>query len=313
VSAVSCPAGSGAGFAVGTHVLTAVYSGDDSHLGSTSAAVTVVVTEIAKALTVTMLTSSLDPATAGQSVTFTANVVAAGSNVVPTGVVTFLDGSTVLGTKTLVGSGVATFSTAALGVGSHAITASYAGDSGSAGSASAVLTETVNGTAPVTDGFSVSVTGVATVPVGGVASLVVAVAPQTGYMQPVQLSCADLPSGASCSFAAKTIPAGGGATALQFSAAAPQACQVASSETASLPLGGSAVAAFVVLLIPGKRRRALKGLLVALITLCGIASLTGCGGVCTDLGTKPGSYTIRVVGSSAANVVSTGVVVVVSE
>ena len=39
----SCPAGSGAGFAVGTHVLTAVYSGDDSHLGSTSAAVTVVV------------------------------------------------------------------------------------------------------------------------------------------------------------------------------------------------------------------------------------------------------------------------------
>ena len=313
VSAVSCPAGSGASFAFGTHVLTAVYSGDDSHLGSTSAAVTVVVMEVAKAQTVTMLTSSLDPATVGQSVTFTANVVAVGSNVVPTGVVTFLDGGTVLGTKTLVGSGVASFNTEALGVGSHAITASYAGDSGSAGSVSAVLTETVNGTAPVTSGFSVSVTGAATVPVGGVASFAVAVAPQTGYMQPVQLSCADLPSEASCSFAAKMIPAGGGATTLQFSAAAPRSCSVDTSETASLPLGGSAVAAFVVLLIPGKRRRVLKGLVVALITLCGMAPLTGCGGACTDLGTKPGSYTIRVVGSSAGNVVSTRVRVVVSE
>jgi Bacterial Ig-like domain (group 3)/FG-GAP-like repeat len=313
VTATTCPAGSGAGFAVGTHVLTAVYSGDDTHLGSTSAAVTVVVTEAAKAETVTMLTSSLDPATVGQSVTFTANVVAAGSSVVPTGVVTFLDGATVLGTKTLVGSGVASFSTAALGVGSHAITASYGGDSGSAASVSAVLTETVNGTVPVTSGFSVSVTGTATVPVGGVASLAVAVAPQTGYMQPVQLSCSDLPSEASCSFAAKTIPAGGGATTLQFSAAAPRACSVETSETASLPLGGSALAAFVVLLIPGKRRRALKVLVVALIALWGMASLTGCGGACTDLGTKPGAYTIQVVGSSAGNVVTTKVRVVVSE
>ncbi len=85
--------------------------GDDAHLGSTSAAVTIVVTPVAKAQTVTMLTSSLDPSTVGQNVTFTANVVAADSNVVPTGAVTFLDGSMVLGTKTLVGSGVASFST----------------------------------------------------------------------------------------------------------------------------------------------------------------------------------------------------------
>ena len=63
----------------------------------------------------------------------------------PTGVVTFLDGSTVLGTKTLVGSGVASFSTASLSVGSHAITASYAGDANSAASVSTVLMETVNG------------------------------------------------------------------------------------------------------------------------------------------------------------------------
>jgi len=307
----SCPASAGAGFAVGTHVLTAAYLGDTTHLGSTSAAVTVVVLPAAttKTQTVTMLTSSVDPATSGQSVTFTANVVAMGGSIAaPTGVVTFLDGGVVLGIQTLVGSGVASFSTSALSVGVHTITASYAGDANSVASVSAVLTETVNGTATVQGGFSVSVTGAATIGVGGAANLVVAVAPQTGYIQPVQLSCADLPSEAACTFAAQAIPAGGGTTTLQISTAAPQACQVADSgsTTASLPFAGATVAALLVLFIPGKRRRAIKGLLVALVAICGMATMTGCG-ACTNLGTKPGSYTIRVIGTSAASVVTTKV------
>ena len=63
----SCPASAGANFAVGAHVLTAVYSGDTTHLGSTSAPMTVVVLplEMTKAQTVTMLTSNVDPATSG--------------------------------------------------------------------------------------------------------------------------------------------------------------------------------------------------------------------------------------------------------
>jgi hypothetical protein len=312
----SCPASAGSGFAVGTHVLTAVYSGDTMHLGSTSAPVTVVVLPVAvtKAQTVTMLTSSVDPATSGQSVTFTANVVATGSSIAaPTGVVSFLDGSTVVGTKTLVGSGVASFGVSSLSVGVHAITASYAGDANSVASVSSVLTETVTGTTATVSGFSVSVTGAAKVGVGGVASLQVAVAPQTGYMQPVQLSCADLPSEAACTFAAHTIPAGGGTTTLQLSTMAPRSCAVADSgtTTASLPFAGTTLATLIVLFIPGKRRRAIKGLLVALIALCGTTALSGCG-ACTDLGTKPGSYTIRVIGTSGASVVTTKVQVTVS-
>jgi hypothetical protein len=319
-TAASCPASAGAGFAVGTHVLTAVYSGDTTHLGSASAPITVTVLPVAatKVQTVTMLTSNVDPATSGQSVTFTANVVAAaGSVAAPTGVVTFLDGSVVLGTKTLVGAGVASFSTSSLSVGSHAITASYAGDANSFASVSAVLTETVNGVAATQSGFSVSVTGAAKIGVGGVASLMVAVAPEAGYMQPVQLSCADLPPESACTFAAHTIPAGGGTTALQVSTMAPRSCEEADSgsTTASLPFAGTTVAALLVLLIPGKRRRAIRGLLVALVALCGMATLSGCGS-CTDLGTKPGSYTIRVIGSSGsgatANVVTTKVQVTVT-
>ena len=314
----SCPASAGENFAVGTHVLTSAYSGDATHLGSTSAPVTVTVLPVAtptKAQTVTMLTSSVDPAVSGQSVTFTANVVAAaGSGAAPTGVVTFLDGNTVLGTKTLVGSGVASFSTAGLGVGVHAITASYAGDANSVASVSAVLTETVNGAGAAGSGFSVSVTGAAKVSVGAVTSLQVAVAPQTGYMKPVRLSCGDLPSEAACNFAAYTIPAGGGTTTLQLSTMAPRSCAVADSGStmAGLPFAGTTVAALFVLFIPGKRRRRIKGLLVALIALCGMATLSGCG-ACTDLGTKPGSYTIRVIGTSGTNVVTTKVQVVVQE
>jgi hypothetical protein len=176
-----------------------------------------------------------------------------------------------------------------------------------------VLTETVNGAGAAGSGFSVSVTGAAKVLVGAVTSLQVAVAPQTGYMQPVQLSCADLPSEAACTFAAHMIPAGGGTTTLHLSTMAPRSCAVADSgsTTAGLPFTGTTVAALFVLFIPGKRRRRIKGLLVALIALCGMATLSGCG-ACTDLGTKPGSYTIRVMGTSGANVVTTKVQVTVT-
>ena len=56
----------------------------------------------------------------------------------------FMDGSTTLGTGTLNGFGVATYTTSSLAVGQHSITAVYGGDANNAGSTSAVLTQTVN-------------------------------------------------------------------------------------------------------------------------------------------------------------------------
>ncbi len=314
-ASASCPPSAGTGFAVGTHVLTAVYSGDATHLGSISAPVTVTVLPVTttKAQTSTMLTSNVNPATNGQSVSFTANVAAVGTSIAPTGVVTFLDGSTVLGVKTLVGSGVASFSTSSLGVGVHAITASYGGNANSAASVSAALMETVNGTVTAQSGFSVSVTGATRVGAGGVANLQVAVAPQTGYMQPVQLSCANLPPESACTFAAHMIPAGGGTTTLQLSTMAPRSCAVADAQStkAGAPFAGITVAGLLALFIPRRRRR-IKTLLVALIALSGMATLSGCG-ACTDLGTKPGNYSIRVIGTSGMNVVATTVQVNVTE
>lgn len=75
--------------------------------------------------TTTTVTTDNSPSTYGQSVTFTATV-SAGTGV-PTGTVTFRDGATVLGSRTLDGSGVATLTANSLTVGTHTITATYEG------------------------------------------------------------------------------------------------------------------------------------------------------------------------------------------
>jgi hypothetical protein len=119
-----------------TYPLTAVYAGDASNLGSTSAVVNQVVTQ---AISSAKLTSSPNPSTSGQAVIFTATITS--STVRPTGPVTFAVGKTVLGTAQLSG-GKATFTTSTLAVGSTAVTATYYGNSNVAKS-SASVTQTV--------------------------------------------------------------------------------------------------------------------------------------------------------------------------
>ncbi|MGD0798642.1 MAG: Ig-like domain repeat protein, partial [Acidobacteriaceae bacterium] len=90
----------------------------------------------------TVLVSSSDPSTGGQAVTFTA-VVTSGSGGTPTGTVTFYDGITRIGTGTLNGSAVATFTTSSLSGGAHSMTATYSGDSNFSSSTSTAFTQTV--------------------------------------------------------------------------------------------------------------------------------------------------------------------------
>jgi ELWxxDGT repeat protein len=113
-------------FGVGSHTVTAVYDGDFNF--NESAPSGAKVEAVSKASDSIALRSSLNPSTAGQAVTFTATVHATPPGIgVATGTVTFKDGTTMLGSGTLNG-GVATFSTASLATGNHAITASYGGD-----------------------------------------------------------------------------------------------------------------------------------------------------------------------------------------
>ena len=123
---------------VGTLTITASYDGDPAHLKSKSSALTQVVDQ---ATSTTVVVSSLNPSTTGKVVKFTATVTSPTTK--PTGTVTFMDGSTALGTETLA-SGKASYSTSTLSVGSHNITAVYAGNADCTTSTSAVLLQTVN-------------------------------------------------------------------------------------------------------------------------------------------------------------------------
>ena len=94
------------------------------------------------------LQSSLNPSTFGQTVTFTAQL--SSTSGVPAGDVQFADGNTILGTETVSGTGISTFSTGLLTVGGHTITATYQ-PTGMFAAASAALTQVVTGNATATN------------------------------------------------------------------------------------------------------------------------------------------------------------------
>jgi hypothetical protein len=115
----------------GNTVFTAVYGGDSTHNLSQSPSLTETVQQ---APTTTTLTSSMNPSSPGQSVTFTATVTPAAA----TGTVTFNNGFNTMGSGTLQ-NGVATFTTTTLPAGSNSIQAVYSGNGSYTRSTSPVL------------------------------------------------------------------------------------------------------------------------------------------------------------------------------
>lgn len=153
--------------AVGTHVITANYGGDTYYSASSSNTVAQVVQE---QVTVALTSSSPnDTSTLGSTVTFTATVAVSGG-VAAAGTVSFYDGATYLGSGTLNGGGVATYTTANLPVGSNSMTAAFT-DSNNVSATSAPLkqivkqqtTTTLTASAnPASYGTAVSFTAVVT-------------------------------------------------------------------------------------------------------------------------------------------------------
>ena len=127
---------------VSQHPITATYKGNENTQGSTSATVIQTVTKD-EVGTSTTLSSSNNPSTSGQSVTFRAKVNPVSGTGVPTGKVNFLDGGALLGSADL-DSGTASFTTSRLSDGTHAIVGMYLGDSNFSLSNSSVLTQTVS-------------------------------------------------------------------------------------------------------------------------------------------------------------------------
>ena len=128
------------------------------------------------ATSTTALAISANPATVGQSVTFTATVSGPAGSSVPTGTVTFLSGSSSLGTGTLDATGKATFATSSLSATSYTVTAQYSGDSSFTSSASAAQTLVVN---PIATTTTLTVTP-STAVAGTSVSMIAMVTPASG-------------------------------------------------------------------------------------------------------------------------------------
>jgi N-acetylneuraminic acid mutarotase/sugar lactone lactonase YvrE len=155
--------------------IMAVYSGDNSFNGSGSPEIAITYSSAAKLIATVTLSANQNPSPAGAPTVFTATVTPpAGTTTVPTGPVLLYDGSTLV-TIVNLANGVATLSDTFTASGSHAMTATYLGDNNYSQVASAVLTETVGGSTPV----SVSLTSSA---------------PNSVYGQSVQLTISVVPA-----------------------------------------------------------------------------------------------------------------------
>jgi subtilisin family serine protease len=179
------------GLPAGGHTITAAYSGDGSYQPSSGTASCTV----ERAGSATTLGSSPNPSIEGQTVTFTAEVTPSAA----TGTVTFLDGSTTLGTSAL-NAGVATYSTSGLSAGDHEITAAYDGG-GNYTASSDTVSQTVNA-APVPVGdFSLSASPSSrTIYPGDTAIYTVTITRTAGFAEPVDLLVSGLPAGAGYKF-----------------------------------------------------------------------------------------------------------------
>jgi len=278
-------------------------------------------TALGPAATTVGLTSSQNPAAVGQSVTFTATVTVTGGGSAPTdttpevpgtptGTVTFLDGTTVLGSGTL-DAGVATYSTAALAAGSHPITARYSGSTIDAGSLSSALSQVV-ANAPVL--VLNNPTPTVSVASGGSASVTLTVANAGAALAgPVTLSATGLPAGAACTLSSQSVDVSSGAVQVTALITTTPSLTILGRNRGlqGLPpmkgLGAGAGALLIggVFALPGgRRRRRRMGLFLSALLVVLVGGLTACSSTSSGKGatagtpTPAGTYTVAVTASA---------------
>jgi sugar lactone lactonase YvrE len=298
----------------GTIQVAANQAGNTSYTAATQVTQAVVVN---KAAPIVALQSSANPALFQSSITLTATVSFGGG--VPTGTVTFLDGTTSLGAGTIT-AGVATLTTSTLAVGSHSITAVYSGDVNFVTLTSSVLTESV-------DDFSLSIasgnaTSLTVLPGGtGVFTLTMSPAGAATFPTAVTLSLSGLPTGATYTFSPATLPAGSGTTTVTLTIQVPLTSAMAvpvhirgngqelvASRGSSSSGRRLAPFALALLLLPfaGRMRRAGKKLgraisilLLVVAAMTATIGLSGCGASGSGFFAQaPKTYTLTVTGTS---------------
>jgi hypothetical protein len=250
----------------------------------------------------------------GDSITYTATYSGLSFGIAPTGSVTFLHGSTSLGTGAIAaasdGSGnyVATFTATSLPAENATITAQYSGDVHYAASTTSITFQQLS------PSYTVSANPAAlTVSQGSSGSITFTVTPQNGFNQAVSFSCdaTTLPKGVTCSFSPAAVKPNETAVTTTLTVQT-TGSTVAALDTRRtpfsgwLPRGGAALA-LLLLGLPRVRRKTWPGGMALLLFAWCFAGVAGCGGGANTGGgtqnansTPPGSYSIHVTSSAGS-------------
>jgi hypothetical protein len=296
---------------LGTHVFTATYSGNHNYnlvFVSNSATVNVVSSLAGSKVDVSESASS---SLFGGSLTFTATVTpTVGTSGVPTGNVTFFDGTMTLSAPVSLSNGVATLTTSSLGAGAHSITAQYGGDGNFFASSSLSLIENV---LPVFQFATPSGGNSVTVTAGQTAAYNFSLNAD-GYSGSVALTCTGAPQGAACLLVPNTATlAGDNTVPLVLTVATPP---VAAAAVTSAPLGMLPVVCVVVVGclffdLSGKPKQNVLVGLAFILTLGAVACGGGSGAPTPPPPLSPQAYTLVVTGAgdSASNSISLTLIV----
>lgn len=270
----------------GVHSFTANYSGDANYAaGSGTLALAVT-----KATPTISLMSVPSPVTPGFPLTLSASVQSPAST--PTGGVQFFDGSVLLGTVQLDGSGGASFNIANLSASSHAFTAVYTGDSNFISVTSQPIDAqgvgaffTLSSEKGKSHGFE--------------AEIPIDVTPENGFNSSVTLTCSGLPANSSCTFSPSPLKVDGKAISSLLVIETETHCE---QPGAPHSLAASIFDVTPLLLIGilfVRRKRTAAGILLVFFVAVHLGGCVGCAGVPVgDCHTPPGNYVITITGTS---------------
>jgi hypothetical protein len=277
----------------GTYPITPTILDPNTRLTNYAVTVTNGTLTINKAGTIPTISESQPSVLLQNAVTFIAHVASATTGT-PTGNVTFMDGTTALGTVALNGVGTAQLTVNTLTLGTHSISFVYAGDGNFVASSSPTITE-------VAQDFQFTISSntpsSATVLPGGVATYGITVAPTDGIYFPnaVTLTVSGLPTGATYTLTPSTIALGSEST--------PVVLQVQTASTLALNRSTPSGLTFAVIFLPvlglfTLRRRARSAGLFMLLGLAIMVGVNGCGSSSGIFAAPAQTSTITVTGTS---------------
>ncbi len=280
----------------GSHVITAVYSGDTIYQSSSD----LVAFTIAAVTTTSTTTITVTPSTVVQGTAVTVAASISPSTPSPTGTVQLILDGNLFGTHVAVAGATTSLplSTSTLQEGTHTIQVFYSGDASHRASTSASATLTILNTVGT---FTVTSSTSSITAVEGRASnpVTLTINPTGGFHSTITFTCTGgLPSGATCLFTPSSLTPSGPDPLTSTLTISPATSILRASRTGF----GLTLAGLFFLLRP--RRRFLPHLLSLLVALATLGALSGCGsgGIDPD-GAGPGTLSA---GSYAVTITATG-------